>query len=61
MADTAQKFDIYDNKGNKVVDAQVSPVVLSDLTAGTKYSGYQVAYAGSTAKATIPDFTTATA
>ena len=61
MANTVQKFDVYDNKGNKVADAQVSPVVLSDLTAGTKYSGYQAAYAGSNAKVTIPDFTTATA
>ena len=59
MADTAQKFDVYDDKGTKIADAQVSPVVLSGLTAGTKYSGYQAAYAGSTAKATIPDFTTA--
>ena len=59
MASSAQTFDVYDNKGNKVASAQASPVVLSDLTAGTKYSGYQAAYAGSSAKATIPDFTTA--
>ena len=61
MADTVQKFDVYDNEGNKVADAQVSPVVLTGLTAGTKYSGYQAAYAGSIDKVTIPDFTTATA
>jgi len=61
MADTVQNFDVYDNQGNKVADAQVSPVVLTGLTAGTTYSGYQAAYAGSNAKVTIPDFTTATA
>ena len=61
MVETAQKFDVYDNKGKKVADAQVSPVPLSGLTASTKYSGYQAAYAGSTAKVTIPDFTTAIA
>lgn len=58
MADT-QKFDIYDDKGNKVVDAQPSPVTITGLTAGTTYKGYKAAYAGGTAQTPLDDIVTA--
>lgn len=61
MADTTVKFDIYDDKGKKVVDAQPSPVTIAGLTAGTTYKGYKAAYAGATAQTTLDDFTTAAA
>ena len=56
MADTT--FDIYDDKGAKVVDAQPSPVSITGLTPNTTYKGYQATYAGKTDKTAIPDFTT---
>lgn len=53
-----QNFDIYDNKDEKVVTNQPSPVVISGLNPATKYSGYKIAYTGKDAKTTIDDFTT---
>lgn len=59
MADV-KKFDIYkDNK--KVVDAKPSPLQITGLKPATKYSGYQLAYAGEPDKTAIADFTTAKA
>ncbi len=51
-------FDIYDNTGAKKVDNQPSPLSISGIKPNTKVSGYQLAYAGQTAKTTISDFTT---
>lgn len=61
MADTTVKFDIFDDSGKKIVDAQPSPVTISGLTAGKTYKGYKAAYAGATAQTTLDDFTTAAA
>jgi len=54
----AQNFDIYDDKDEKIVTNQPSPVVISGLNPVTKYSGYKNAYTGKDAKTTIDDFTT---
>lgn len=54
----AQNFDIYDDKGEKIVTNQPSPVVISGLNPATKHSSYKIAYTGGDAKATIGDFTT---
>lgn len=54
----AQNFDIYDDKDEKIVTNQPSPVVISDLNPATKYSGYKIAYTGKDSKTTIDDFTT---
>lgn len=53
-----QNFDVYDNKNEKVVTNQPSPVVISGLNPATKYSGYKIAYTGKDAKTTIDYFTT---
>lgn len=58
MADTTQQFDIYDDKGNKIVDSQVSPVSITGLSPNTTYKGYQATYAGKSIKTAFPDFTT---
>lgn len=57
MADTAT-FDIYDDKGTKVVDAKPSPDVLSSLISNTTYKGYSAAFAGQSAKLALPDLVT---
>ena len=51
-------FDIYDNTGAKMIDNQPSPLSISGIKPNTKVSGYQLAYAGETAKTPISDFTT---
>ena len=51
-------FDIYDNTGAKIIDNQSSPLSISGIKPNTKVSGYQLAYAGETAKTPISDFTT---
>ena len=51
-------FDIYDNTGAKKVSNQPSPLSISGIKPNTKVSGYQLTYAGETAKTTISDFTT---
>ena len=51
-------FDIYDNTGAKIIDNQPSPLSISGIKPNTKVSGYQLTYAGETAKTTISDFTT---
>ena len=58
MVETAQKFDIYNDKSVKVVDAQVSPVSITGLTPNTTYKGYHATYAGQSNKTEIPSFTT---
>lgn len=57
MADTAT-FDIYDDKGTKVVDGKPSPDVISSLTSNSVFSGYWATYAGKTAKLALPDIVT---
>ncbi|WP_282801133.1 hypothetical protein [Secundilactobacillus kimchicus] len=57
MADVL-KFDVYDDKGTKVVDAQPSPVVIDKLTAATTYKGYTITYAGKATKTTLDDIIT---
>lgn len=54
----AQNFDLYNDKDEKIVTNQPSPVVISDLNPATKYSGYKIAYTGKDSKTTIDDFTT---
>ncbi|WP_338230795.1 fibronectin type III domain-containing protein [Lactiplantibacillus paraxiangfangensis] len=57
MAD--KLFDIYDDKGTKVVDGKPSPVTISGLSGNTTYKGYKAANAGdTTAMATLDDMTT---
>lgn len=58
MADTTQQFDVYDDKGNKIVDSQASPVGITGLSPNTTYKGYQATYAGKSTKTAFPDFTT---
>ena len=58
MAGTAQEFDVYDDKGNKIVNSQVSPVSITGLNPNTTYKGYQATYAGQSNKTELPDFTT---
>jgi len=58
MADTTQQFDVYDDKGNKIVESQVSPVSITGLSPNTTYKGYQATYAGKSIKTAFPDFTT---
>jgi len=53
-----QNFDIYDDKDEKIVTNQPSPVVISGLNPAAKHSGYKIAHAGENSKATIGDFTT---
>lgn len=42
----AKNFDVYDDKGNKVLDAQPSPVTIKNLNPNTTYPGFQAAFAG---------------
>ena len=54
----AQNLDIYDDKDEKIVTNQPSPVVISGLNPATKHSGYKIAYTGGDSKTMIDDFTT---
>lgn len=54
----ADKFNIYDDKGKKVADAQPSPVKVSGLTPNTTYSGWVVKREDDTGNADIPSFKT---
>lgn len=57
MAD--KTFDIYDDKGTKVVDGKPSPVTVASLSGNTTYKGYKAANAGdATNVAPLDDFTT---
>lgn len=58
MAEITQKFDVYDDKNVKVVDAQVSPANITGLKPNTTYNGYHATYAGQSDKAEIPSFKT---
>lgn len=51
-------FDIYNADGAKVADNKPSPVTVGGLTPNTTYTGWKIAYAGSEAKADIPEFKT---
>lgn len=51
-------FDIYNEGGAKVADNKPSPVTVGGLTPNTTYTGWKIAYAGSDAKADIPEFKT---
>lgn len=57
MADT-QLFDVFDDKGTKVLDGQPSPEIVKSLTSNTTYKGYTAAYAGEDAKLSLPDIIT---
>ncbi|WP_203642964.1 fibronectin type III domain-containing protein [Levilactobacillus andaensis] len=57
MADTVT-FDIFDDKGTKVLDGKPSPDVLSSLNSNTTLKGYTAAYAGKDAKLALPDMIT---
>ncbi|WP_203648907.1 Ig-like domain-containing protein [Secundilactobacillus yichangensis] len=57
MADT-KTFDIYDDKGNKIVNAKPSPIEIDGLTASKTYTGYTASYAGATAKTPLGDIVT---
>lgn len=57
MADT-QKFDIYDDKGTKIIDAQPSPITITGLAAKTTYKAYKASYAGAAAQTTLDDIVT---
>lgn len=58
MADEVNNFNVFDDKGTKVVDSKPSPIQLSGLTPNTKYTGWTIARVGQTASTAIPDFTT---
>ncbi|WP_282801134.1 Ig-like domain-containing protein [Secundilactobacillus kimchicus] len=59
MAETdTVKFDVYDDKGAKVVEAQPSPIVLKGLTSSTTYKGYQLTYADKETKTALADIVT---
>lgn len=57
MAD-AQLFDVFDDKGTKVIDGQPSPDTITGLTSNTTYTGYTAAKAGSANKLSLPDMIT---
>lgn len=56
MAD--KTFDVYDDKGNKIIDAQPSPIELDGLTPSKTYAGYTASYAGETIKTPLGDIVT---
>lgn len=57
MAD-AQLFDVFDDKGTKLIDGQASPISFTGLTSNTTYTGYTAAKAGSANKLNLPDMIT---
>lgn len=54
----ADKFNIYDDKGKKLADAQPSPVKVSGLTPNTTYSGWVAKREDDTGEQEISPFTT---
>lgn len=58
MAEEGKTFDIYDDKGTKLVESKPLPVQIDGLEPNTVYSGWMLAYAGEDAMLAIPDFTT---
>lgn len=54
----ADKFNIYDDKGKKLADAQPSPVKVSGLKPNTTYSGWVASYDDDTGNQDIPSFKT---
>lgn len=58
MAEEDKTFDVYDEKGTKVVEGKPSPVQIDGLEPNTTYSGWKLAYAGEDDMSVIPDFTT---
>ena len=58
MTEEAKMFDVYDEKGTKVVEGKPSPIEVDGLEPNTNYSGWKLAYAGENDMSIIPDFTT---
>ena len=54
----ADKFNIYDDKGEKVADAQPSPVTVSGLKPNTNYTGWVAKREDDTGDQDIPSFKT---